>query len=449
MKKDVFISYASEDRETADKICDSLESGGITCWIAHRDIQSGESYSRAIMDGIDHARVFILVFSKNADKSPHILRELQHSVEKNLTIIPFFIDHTKPNPDLKYFLGTAQREIATSPPLEGHIDRILKRINDILEREPGFIPPLIPPKPVFSQKYLIPLLVIVAIGAMIILLPFITNIMNSIVPPPTPTPTLTPIHTPPPDTPTPATPPPTPETPTPTPETGTKVSGYIRYNNDLITKYTPALASVELFDRNANTVVKDATYDPATGRYIFSSVPPGKYTPFVTVEDGYPFDRDSGGDYLSWISGLNPDITVAPYKTAIQADLKVFKSIHLVKPVDNQEFRTNAGDPPETMYGPGFAPSAELFEWEAVPGAASYTVTILLKDDSTGTTTSMVNTQVTSTEYRPGLSPNLLNQHYMFSVEASSSKDEKIGYFDHFYKNGHGGWFEFTLVSHP
>jgi hypothetical protein len=37
----VFISHSSNDRATADAICAHLESAGIKCWIAPRDIEPG------------------------------------------------------------------------------------------------------------------------------------------------------------------------------------------------------------------------------------------------------------------------------------------------------------------------------------------------------------------------------------------------------------------------
>jgi TIR domain len=37
----VLISHSSKDRATADTICAHLESAGIKCWIAPRDIEPG------------------------------------------------------------------------------------------------------------------------------------------------------------------------------------------------------------------------------------------------------------------------------------------------------------------------------------------------------------------------------------------------------------------------
>jgi hypothetical protein len=38
MAFDVFISYSTKDKATADAACAALESAGIRCWIAPRDV---------------------------------------------------------------------------------------------------------------------------------------------------------------------------------------------------------------------------------------------------------------------------------------------------------------------------------------------------------------------------------------------------------------------------
>jgi hypothetical protein len=52
MQPRVFISHSTKDKETAEAICRRLESEGIECWIAPRDIKVGSEWSEAIMRGI-------------------------------------------------------------------------------------------------------------------------------------------------------------------------------------------------------------------------------------------------------------------------------------------------------------------------------------------------------------------------------------------------------------
>ena len=55
----VFISHSSKDEAIAAAICDHLETSGIRCWIAPRDIEVGTEWTRnhernCCMPGIDH-----------------------------------------------------------------------------------------------------------------------------------------------------------------------------------------------------------------------------------------------------------------------------------------------------------------------------------------------------------------------------------------------------------
>ena len=52
----VFISYASRDVGIAQKLCAELETAGLPCWIAPRDVLAGESYAAAIVQAIKCCR---------------------------------------------------------------------------------------------------------------------------------------------------------------------------------------------------------------------------------------------------------------------------------------------------------------------------------------------------------------------------------------------------------
>jgi hypothetical protein len=48
MPTDVFISYATEDKQISDAVCHFLEERGFRVWIAPRDILPGMSWSESI-----------------------------------------------------------------------------------------------------------------------------------------------------------------------------------------------------------------------------------------------------------------------------------------------------------------------------------------------------------------------------------------------------------------
>lgn len=236
----------------------------------------------------------------------------------------------------------------------------------------------------------------------------------------------------------------------PSPLQGKRVTGTILFNGRPVSGFTPAQAVIELMEMGSRQLAPvEQTYDSRTARFVLGNVPPGKYLAFVRVESGYPFDAESGGDYSSRISGLNPEIVVAPHSTDINQDLSVVQVIRLTKPVDNQNRRTSVSDPPETLYQTFYAPSAQLFEWEPVPGAAFYSVTFLLQDRQGGPYLDRINERIAATRYSPALRVTSGGAFYSFSVEAFSAANQLIGHFQNYYKDGSGGWFTFRVLSRP
>jgi TolB-like protein len=103
-----FISYASPDAEVANTLCAALETAGVSCWIAPRDVRAGAQYADSIVRAITDAAAFVLVLSANAVASSHVARELERAAAKRKPIIPFRVDAAGLNREFEYFLSNAQ-----------------------------------------------------------------------------------------------------------------------------------------------------------------------------------------------------------------------------------------------------------------------------------------------------------------------------------------------------
>jgi formylglycine-generating enzyme required for sulfatase activity len=108
MDHSVFISYSSAEKAVADQICAFLETSGVGCWIAPRDIAPGADYPAAILAGIQQARAVVVVVSTASVTSPHILSEVGHAFSERKPIIPFRLSPADLPPDLDYFLSMSQ-----------------------------------------------------------------------------------------------------------------------------------------------------------------------------------------------------------------------------------------------------------------------------------------------------------------------------------------------------
>ena len=106
MAHTVFISYAAADKKVAYDVCSSLESMGIKCWIAPRDVTPGKHWGEAIIDAISSSRVMIMLLSSSANASTQILREVERAANKNIPMITFRIEDVIPTKSLEYFISS-------------------------------------------------------------------------------------------------------------------------------------------------------------------------------------------------------------------------------------------------------------------------------------------------------------------------------------------------------
>jgi tetratricopeptide (TPR) repeat protein len=137
MAHDVFISYSVKDKTTADAICATLEANGIRVWIAPRDVMPGSDWGESIIEAIEQSKVMILVFSANSNASPQIKREIERSVNKGVTVVPFRIDDVLPSKTLEYFISTQHWLDAFTPPLEKHLDNLVAILHSIFSKQGG------------------------------------------------------------------------------------------------------------------------------------------------------------------------------------------------------------------------------------------------------------------------------------------------------------------------
>jgi hypothetical protein len=134
MAHDVFVSHSVKDNAVADAVVARLEAESVSCWIAPRDVVPGADWGESIIDAIESSRIMILIFSRNADASPQIKREVERAVNKGVYIIPFRVDDIPPTKSLEYFISTSQWMDAFSPPLERHLDNLAKTVTAVLKR---------------------------------------------------------------------------------------------------------------------------------------------------------------------------------------------------------------------------------------------------------------------------------------------------------------------------
>ena len=147
MQYDLFISHSSADAATARALVTDFENRGITCWLAPRDIPMGSSYQNEIVSAIDRCRAVLLLFSDAANRSEHVLREVELAAQGRKPIYPLRIDASEPAGGLKYMLANKQwvERKALGNRLVETIERLLASNPEVAR--PLGVRPAAPPAP--------------------------------------------------------------------------------------------------------------------------------------------------------------------------------------------------------------------------------------------------------------------------------------------------------------
>ena len=63
----VFLSYASQDAEAAQKICEALRAAGVEVWFDKSELRGGDVWDRSIRQQIRECQLFVPVISAHTE----------------------------------------------------------------------------------------------------------------------------------------------------------------------------------------------------------------------------------------------------------------------------------------------------------------------------------------------------------------------------------------------
>ncbi len=141
MAHDLFISYSTKDKTTADEICARMESGGVRCWYAPRDIEPGTDWAESIIRAIDGSKVMVLIFTKDSNVSRQVLREVNYAVGKGVTIIPLRLTDNAPIERMQYYLSAVHWIDARNAELDEKIEELYQTCKAVIDMAPTDVLP--------------------------------------------------------------------------------------------------------------------------------------------------------------------------------------------------------------------------------------------------------------------------------------------------------------------
>ncbi len=106
--KDIFLSHASPDKETAGRLCRLIEEQGVGCWIAPRDVMPGDDYAESIVRAIEGTSLTVLLLSSHSNSSIHVKNEIERATSERRRVVPVRLDNIVPDRSLELHLARTQ-----------------------------------------------------------------------------------------------------------------------------------------------------------------------------------------------------------------------------------------------------------------------------------------------------------------------------------------------------
>jgi hypothetical protein len=125
---DVFISYESHDRTSAENVLLRLRAAGIRGWLAPEQIRAGDAFPKEIAKALDAARVVVLILSSHTVNSPWVSLEIADAIELGLPIVPLRLEDFELPHDWRFLLRFFQWQDGASDPPGSHLDTLVSRI---------------------------------------------------------------------------------------------------------------------------------------------------------------------------------------------------------------------------------------------------------------------------------------------------------------------------------
>ncbi len=136
MAKEVFVSHSAADASVALQVCGFLETQGIECWIAPRDVMPGTAFEEQILAAIAHSQAMVLVLSTSSNESPFVKNEVNRAFAQRKPIFTLRAEDVMPSGSLESYLASHQWVDGFPPPLTDRLPRFAAAILALIGRSP-------------------------------------------------------------------------------------------------------------------------------------------------------------------------------------------------------------------------------------------------------------------------------------------------------------------------
>lgn len=165
-----FLSHSSTDAELADGLCADLESDGVSCWIAPRDVTPGRPYAEECVRGIEESGAVVLLASAAAIGSNQVLSEIEQAHKRKIPIYTLLVGKPQIGRELDYYISRLHWLETGSMPLRDVASRLAAVISnrkawDDVASPPSLRRTVLYRRDAFAGSAIATLLVLVLLGA--------------------------------------------------------------------------------------------------------------------------------------------------------------------------------------------------------------------------------------------------------------------------------------------
>lgn len=129
---DLFVSYASADRERVATLVQRLEQFGFSVWW-DRDIAAGQNFHRVIEKALDEAKCAVVVWSQQSVKSEWVVNEASSARKRN-ALVPVLIDAIEAPLEFRHLQTADLRE--DNPNAAREYDKLKRSLQQIVGAPP-------------------------------------------------------------------------------------------------------------------------------------------------------------------------------------------------------------------------------------------------------------------------------------------------------------------------
>jgi hypothetical protein len=97
---DIFISYASEDRDRVRSLAHALEKKGWSVWWDRR-VPAGKSFDEVILEALKKARSVIVVWTNNSVQSTGVKNEARNGLRRGILFPVMLLNEVKIPPEFE------------------------------------------------------------------------------------------------------------------------------------------------------------------------------------------------------------------------------------------------------------------------------------------------------------------------------------------------------------